>query len=136
MPRIDGKAARTLLLLLAGAVVLFGFTPISDALLGLVNGSFAPTPFTSLALQNPSTATIGVKPGVTLPVELTNRTGKARSYEWQAVQGDSVVSHGRTTLANGRTTTIFVSTSHAMLGKLRVSVLGTAIFVTVPILKS
>ena len=43
-----------------------------------MNGSFAPTPYTSLALHSPLTS-LGVKRGVPLQVELANRSGRTQN---------------------------------------------------------
>lgn len=136
MPRFNGRVARRLLLSLAVAAVLFGFTPISHALLRAVNGSFAPTPYTSLALRSPSQAESGVKQGVPVRVELTNRSGRTRIYEWRATQAGALIDVGLEKLANGRSETILVPTNHAASGNLRVSLAGTDVYVAVPILKS
>ena|ERR1039458_7668446 len=136
MPRIDDKAGRWLFLSLAVATVLFGFTPISHVLLRLVNGSFAPSPYTSLAPRRPSEATAGIKQGVPVQVELINRSGRARTYRWQAPQTGALISTGLEKLANGQAETIIAPTNHASSGRLRVALDGTDIYVSVPVLKS
>ncbi len=136
MPRVEYRLGKRLYLALATAIVLLGFTPISHVLLGLVNGSFAPTSYTSLALRTPSEATTGIKPGVAVQVELTNRSGGVRSYRWQATQSGALIGTGLEKLANGQADTIKVPTKYATSGRLRVGIVGTDIFVSVPILKS
>jgi hypothetical protein len=131
MPRVVNR----LLLILIVVVLIFGFTPISRALLRSVHGSFAPTPFTSLALTIPSEATEGVPAGEAIPVELTNKTGQIQTYHWSATQGGTLISLGEQIVRNGRTTTILVPSQGAATGKLQIALNGTDVFVTVPILR-
>jgi hypothetical protein len=126
--------SRPLLVLLA-VVILFGFTPISRVLLRSVNGSFTPTPFSSLALGASSDAAIGFRTGQLVPVKLTNRTGHAKAYHWRATQDGALISLGEDTVDNGRTSTIFVPSRGALTGKLQIALTGTNVFVTVPIRK-
>jgi hypothetical protein len=105
-------------------------------LLRVVNGSFAPTSYTSLALRTPSEATTGIKHGTAVQVELTNRSGRVKSYRWQATQSGVLIGTGLEKLANGKADTIKVPTKYATTGRLRVGLVGTDIYVTVPILKS
>jgi hypothetical protein len=136
MPRNNGKIARRLFLSLALAIALLAFTPISHALLRAVNGSFAPTPYTSLALRAPSDAVVGVKQGVPVHVELTNRSGQTRTYRWLATEAGALIGTGLDTLPDGRSETIAIPTRHTSTGRLRVGLDGTNIYVAVPILKS
>ena len=136
MPRIVGPGPRKLRLPIVAVVALFAFTPISRALLFSVDGSLAPSPFSSLALKAPSDAVAGVQVGNLVPVRLTNHTGSARTYHWSASQRGVVVSLGETTLLNGRGATIDVPTNYAASGILRIALTGTDIFVTVPLSKS
>lgn len=136
MPRIEYRLGKRLYLSIALAIVLLGFTPISHVLLRIVNGSFVPTSYTSLALRTPSEATSGVKQGVAVQVELTNRSGHVRSYRWQATQSGVLIGAGLEKLANGQADTIHVPTKYASSGSLRVGLVGTGIYVTVPIVKS
>jgi hypothetical protein len=136
VPRIEYRLGKRLYLALALAIVLLGFTPISHVLLRLVNGSFAPTSYTSLALRTPSEASTGIKHGVAVQVELTNRSGHVKSYRWQATQSGVLIGTGLEKLANGQADTIRVPTTYAARGKLRVGLVGTDIYVSVPILKS
>lgn len=135
MPRIVGPGSRRYLPIIA-VVVLFAFTPISRALLAVVDGSFAPKPYSSLALKNPSDAVAPVPSGQRVRVVLTNHTGSTKSYSWSATQKGVFVSVGQKTLRNGQGTTIKVPTSGAASGSLRITLTGTNIFVTVPIQKS
>jgi hypothetical protein len=130
------RAGRKLALSLAIAVALFGFTPISHALLTLVNGSFSPAPYTSLALRTPSQAATGVKRGGVVRLRLTNHSGRDRTYRWKATQATTLVGTGQERVAKGRTETIFVPTKFAVSGTLRVSLDGTNIFVAFPVVKS
>lgn len=133
MPRILGPGSSRLLLSLVIAFILFGFTPISGGLLRLVDGSFAPSPYSSLGLKTPSNAAVGYLAGDPVPVLLTNETGHTKTYHWSATQGGALVSLGDETLGNGRTTTIFVPSRGATTGKLQIALTGTNIFLTVPI---
>jgi hypothetical protein len=136
MPRINGKIARRLFLSLAIAIVLLAFTSISHVLLRSVNGSFAPSPYTSLALRTPSDAVTGIRKGLPVQVELTNRSGRTRTYRWLATQAGALVGTGLKTLPEGRAETISIPTNRAASGRLRVGLDGTNIYVAVPILKS
>ena len=69
-------------------------------------------------------------------MQLTNRTGHAKTYHWIATQKGALISLGVQTLDNGRSTTIFVPSRGAVTGKLQIALTGTGIFVTAPILKS
>ena len=120
----------------AGVVVLaFGFTPIANALLKSVNGSFAPSRYSSLALKTPSDAVAGYLAGDPVAVELTNHSGRAKTYRWSATQNGALVSLGEETIDSGRGITINVPTQGAVTGKLRIALSGTTIFVTVPLLQ-
>lgn len=123
-------------LVLVFAVLLFAFTPISRGLLRLVDGSFAPSPYSSLGLRTPSDAAVGVLSGEPVPIQLSNRTGHNKTYHWSATQNGALVSLGETTLDNGRSTTIFVPSRGAGTGSLRIALTGSNIFVTVPITNS
>jgi len=124
---------RTLLALVVMALVA-GFTPISRHLLQYVGGSFAPTPYSSLALSTPSAVTTGIATGSTIPVELTNHTGRATTYHWTATQGDVVISRGSQTLSSDGSTVIYVATEGAVVGSLRIALNHTKTFLTVPII--
>lgn len=115
-------------------VLLFAFMPISRVLLWFADGSFAPTPYTSLALKTPSLAVVGFKAGKPVPVQLTNETGHTKTYHWSATQGGTLVSLGEKTVRGGQETTILVPSEGAVDGKMRISLDGTKVFVTVPIL--
>lgn len=136
MARIVGPGSSRLLLPLVILVLLFGFTPISRVLLRSVDGSFASTPYTSLALRTPSDAAVGLVAGKPVPVELTNRTGHLKTYHWSARLSGALISLGEETLGNGRSTTISVPSRGAVAGSLRIALSGTNVFITVPILKS
>jgi hypothetical protein len=101
-----------------------------------VNGSFAETPFSSLALKLPSDAAVGVRKGKSIPVRLTNHTGHSKTYHWSATQSGALIGIGETTLGNGKATTILVPSRGAVAGKLQIALTGTDIFITVPIRKS
>ena len=136
MPRIVGFSSKRLLLALIVAVLLFGFTPISRALLRSVDGSFAPTPYSSLALRTPSDAAVGVLAGEPVPVQLTNETGHTKTYHWSATQDGALISLGEEIVQSGRTTTILVPSQGAATGRLQIALNGTEVFVTVPVLGS
>lgn len=128
MPRIVGRGSSRLRLAIIGLIVLFAFTPISRALLDAADGSFSPTPFTSLALRSSTSA---VQVGDLVPVLLTNHTGMSRSYHWSATQQGVAISIGNVTLANGHGANINVPTNFGRAGKLRIGINGTQVFVTV-----
>ena len=136
MPRIDGRGSSRLLLSIGIVVLVFGFTPISRALLRSVDGSFAPSRYSSLALRTPSDAAVGILAGEPVEVQLTNHTGDVKTYHWSATQNGALISLGEETVDNGRATTILVPSRGAGTGRLRIALTGTNIFLTVPILKS
>ena len=136
MLRIVGSGSSKFRLSIVAVIVLFAFTPLSRALLLSVDGSFAPSPFSSLALRTPSDAAAAVQAGQFVPVRLTNHSGSTRTYHWSATQNGVLISLGQKTLLNGRGANIDVPTSGAASGRLRIALTGTDIFVTVPILKS
>jgi hypothetical protein len=129
MPRVVNR----LFLALLVAALLFAFTPISRALLRSVDGSFAPAPYSSLALRTPSDAATGVPAGESVPVRLTNKTGRTQTYHWSATQGGTLISLGEEIVPSGRTTTILVPSQGAATGRLQITLNGTQVFVTVPI---
>jgi hypothetical protein len=116
-------------------VLVFAFTPISHVLLRSVHGSFAPNPYSSLALRTPSNAGVGFLVGNPVAVELGNYTGHVETYHWSATENGALISLGEQTVDNGRTTTISVPTRGAINGTMRVALSGTNIFVTVPMQK-
>jgi hypothetical protein len=136
MPRIVGPGSRTIRLSIIAVVVLFAFTPISRALLASADGSFAPTPYSSLALRTTAGRQQGFPVGDLVPVRLTNRTGSTRTYHWEAVQRGVVVSLGELTVRNGGEANINVSTTYASIGKLTIAIAGSDVFVTASIVKS
>jgi hypothetical protein len=116
--------------------VVLLFTPISHVLLRAVNGSFAPTRYSSLALKTPSEVALGIPAGTTIHVELTNETGHVKTYHWTATQNRALISLGEETVGSGRVTTILVPSRGAVAGRLRISLSGTNVFLTVPIQQS
>jgi hypothetical protein len=136
MPRIVSLGRSKLRLCIVALVILFAFTPISRALLASVHGSFAPSPFSSLALRNPSDLGTGYQVGDLVPVRLTNQTGSTKTYHWSATEHGVVVSLGEETLLNGRGANIDVPTNYATSGILRIALNGTDVFLTVPLSKS
>lgn len=135
MPRIVGPGSSKLLLSLLVLALLFGFTPVSRALLRSVNGSFAPTSYSSLSFRTPSDAEADYPAGQSVPLQLTNRTGHVKTYHWTATQDGALISLGVKTLDNDRSTTILVPSRGAVTGRLHIALTGTGIFVTAPILK-
>jgi hypothetical protein len=136
MSNVGGLRTSRLLLYLVVLVFVFGFSPISRALLHSVDGSFSPTAYSSLALENPNDATVSIVAGKPLAVRLTNRTGHSETYHWSATESGSLISLGEETLDSGHSTTILVPSRGATSGTLRVALTGTNVFLTVPILKS
>jgi hypothetical protein len=135
MPRIVGRGSSRARLVIIAVIVLFAFTPLSRALLDASDGSFSPTPFTSLALRSPSDPTLGVQVGDLVPVLLTNHTGSTRTYHWSATQHGVAISIGSVTLSNGNGAKINVPTNFGRAGELRIGINGTQIFVTVNVAK-
>jgi hypothetical protein len=117
-------------------VLIFGFSPISATLLRAVNGSFAPTRYSSLALRNPSIAAAGLLSGDRVRIILTNHTGHIETYHWSASQKGGLISLGEETLGSGQSTTISVPSRGAVTGKLQVALTGSNVFVTVPVVGS
>jgi len=136
MSRIVGLGSSRIIVPLVIVILVLAFTPISRVLLWTVNGSFAPTPYSSLALRFPSDGSSGVVKGKPVIVQLTNRTGHVKTYHWSATQKGALISLGEETLDNGRTTTIVIPSRGAVTGVLRIGITGTNIFITVPLLKS
>jgi hypothetical protein len=136
MPRIVGFGSRTRRLSILAVILLFAFTPISSALLASSDASFAPVPYTSLAVRTPAIVPQGFELGDLIPVRLTNQTGDKRTYHWSASERGVVVSLGEITLDNGRAADINVPTNFASAGRLRISITGTDVFLTVPIVKT
>jgi hypothetical protein len=136
MPRIVGAGSSRLVLALLVALLLFAFTPIERALMSGVDGSFTPTPYTALALERPSTVAAGGFVGKSVPIELTNRTGHVKTYHWSATQDGALIALGVKTVENGRSTVIYVPSTSAVTGRMRVALIGTDIFLTVPIRKT
>jgi hypothetical protein len=120
-------------LVLAVGGVLFGFTPISRELLKTVDGSFAPTPYSSLALSTPADAATGIPEGLPVPIQLTNDTGRTQKYHWTAQENGVLISQGEQTLGNGQAIGLSVSSHGAVSGTLRIVLQDTQVFITVPI---
>jgi hypothetical protein len=135
MPGKVGRSPRRLLVPLVVVVLLFCFTPISRALLRSVDGSFAPTPFSSLALKDASRDATGFVVGTSIPVQLTNRTGRTTTYHWIARESGSLISLGEETLGNGKTAKFSVPSRGTVAGVLEISLSDTSVFITVPLKK-
>ncbi|MCU1362465.1 MAG: hypothetical protein JWM55_293 [Acidimicrobiaceae bacterium] len=136
MPRIVGPGSSKALAVVVVLALVFGFTPISRALLRAVDGSFEPSRYSALALRNPSLATQGVLAGESISLLVSNHTGHAETYHWSATQGKALISLGVTTLANGRTTTVSVPSRGAVSGTMKIALSGDNVFVTVPVVGS
>jgi hypothetical protein len=133
---MNGVWIGRLFLVLAAVGLLFGFTPISRQLLKTVNGSFAPTPYSSLALSTPSDAATGILAGIAVQIQLNNYTGHTNTYHWTAQENGALISHGEKTLVNGQSINFSVPTQGAVRGPLRIVLQHTNVFITVPILSS
>jgi hypothetical protein len=121
--------------LIALVVILaLGFTPISNALLRSVHGSFTPTHYSSLALSNPSDAT-GILAGEAVRIHLVNHSGRAETYHWGASEEGSLLSLGAETVGNGKALTFSVPSRGAVSGTLKIALTGTDVYVTVPVVK-
>lgn len=136
MPRIVGPGLSRLLLILTVVVLLFGFVPISRVLLRSVNGSFSAIPYSSLALKVPSDATAGIPAGKEVVVQLTNKTGQQKTYQWSATQKGTLISLGEDTVGSGQTSVIYIPSKGAVAGSLQILLLGSRVFITVPLVKS
>jgi len=123
-------------LVLVVVVLIFGFSPISRQLLKTVNGSFAPTPYSSLALSTPGDAATGVPAGLAVAIQLSNDTGHTNTYHWTAQENGALISRGEQTLGNGKSINLSVPTLGAVAGTLRIVLQDTHVFITVPILTS
>jgi hypothetical protein len=134
MRRIVGPGPSRLPLSVIVLVILFCFTPFSNAMLWVVDGSFATAHYSSLALQHPVDAAAGIFPGQPVRVQLTNHTGRTKTYHWSATQQGNLISLGEETLGNGKSVTFSVPSRGAVTGTLSVALTGTTVFVTVPIL--
>lgn len=135
MPGKVGRGPRRLLVPLVIVVLLFCFTPISKVLLRSANGSFAPTPFSSLALKDASRVTTGFVVGTSIPLRLTNKTGHITTYHWIARENGALISLGEETLGNGKIATFSVPSRGTVAGVLNISLSDTNVFVTVPLTK-
>jgi hypothetical protein len=130
MPRIAGSGSSKFRLSIVALIVLFFFTPISRALLSAADGSFAPAPFSSMALRTPADPANAFEVGDLVPIRLTNRTGSTKTYHWRATQLGVVISLGEKTIPNGSGANINVPTSFGKSGNLRISLSGTGVYVT------
>ena len=133
MRRIVGPGPSRLLLPVIVFVILFCFTPFSKAMLRVVDGSFATAHYSSLALQDPTDSAAGILPGQPVRVQLTNHTGRTKTYYWSATQRGNLISLGEETLGNGNSVTFAVPSRGAVSGTLSVALTGTTVFVTMPI---
>jgi hypothetical protein len=131
---MDRRGSNRFILILAAVALLFAFTPLSTGLLRLTNGSFSPARYSALALRAPSDAVNGILAGEPVAVRLTNHTGSDKRYHWSALEDGALLSIGVETVSNGRTATIYVPSSGAKDGTLRIELNGTNVFVTVPVL--
>jgi len=136
MPRIVGIGPSRIFLSVIVLIILFCFTPLSRTMLRLVDGSFAPAHYSSLALQDPADAATVVIPGEPVPVQLTNHTGHTETYHWSATQKGNLVSLGEETLRNGENVNFSVPSQGAVAGKLNIALTGTTVFVTVPVIRT
>lgn len=121
------------LLSLIAIGLVAGFTPISKGLLHEVNGSFAPTSYSSLSLAHSSEVAKGLLVGDTIEAVLSNHTGRTTTYSWTATEGHRLVSSGNRTLQNGQTITFGIGTRGSKSGEMRVALTHTKIFVTIPL---
>jgi hypothetical protein len=136
MKVVTSNITDRILLTVVIVILLIGFTPISTRLLHYVNGSFAPSPYSSLAFSNPYVESTGVATGFTIAIKLANHMGRATTYHWTATQGNKMISRGGQTLNNDTSAVLYVSTKGAAAGRLRIALTNTKIFITVPIFTS
>ena len=133
MRRIVGPGPSRLLLSVIVLAILFCFTLFSNAMLRVVDGSFATAHYSSLALQHPVNAAAGIFPGQPVRVQLTNHTGRTKTYHWNATQKKNLIGLGEVTVGNGKSVTFSVPSRAAVTGTLSVALTGTTVFVTVPV---
>jgi hypothetical protein len=131
-----GKRKGAFALIFLVLILLFGFSPISGALLHRVHGSFAPSPYSSLSLANQSELNRGVAAGEPVLVLLTNHSHRTNRYVWRATQQGRVISQGAKVLKDGEAEVLQVPSRGATRGRLRISLNGSDIFVTITIRKS
>ena len=133
MPGKKGRAEGTsrYVVFLVVIALVFGFSPISHALLRTVNGSFAPSPYSSLSLAAQANVGVPIFAGTPVKIILTNHTGHIKKYLWSATQNGVLISQGEKTLGDDRSATIRVSSKGAKAGNLQIGLNGTDIFVTV-----
>jgi hypothetical protein len=131
--KLTRLGSNRLLVIVVVAVFLFGFAPISHVLLRAVNGSFAPSAYSSLALNSPSEVTRGVKTGSVVRVTLVNHTPQEKTYRWSATQDGSLISLGTETVQRDESTVIRVPTRGALAGPMKITLTGSNVFVTVPV---
>jgi hypothetical protein len=136
MSRFVGPSSKKLLLLLVIVVLLFGFAPISRALLRSVDGSFSQKSYSSLALKLPSSVAAGLPVGKPVLVQLTNQTGQLETYHWNATENGALISLGEETVGNGRAATISIPSRGTVPGRMRIALTGSAVFLTVPLVKT
>jgi hypothetical protein len=99
-------------------------------LLNSADGSFAPSPYSALALRTPSNPGTSFEVGDLVPVRLTNRSGTVKTYHWKATQNGVVISLGQKTVPSGHGADINVPTSLGKSGIVRIALAGTDIYVT------
>ena len=136
MKIVTSNVTDRILLTVVIVTLLAGFTPISTRLLHYVDGSFAPTPYSSLAFSTPYVESTGIAAGFTIAIKLANHMGRATTYHWTATEGNQVIRRGGQTLGNDTSTMIYVSTKGTFAGRLRIALDNTKIFITVPIFTS
>ena len=132
---VHGRAKATSVLLIVMTAIVFGFSPISRGLLRMVNGSFAPSPYSSLSLATFEARNIGVSAGHPVAVLLSNHTGHMRTYYWTATQDGALISKGERRLGNDQARRLIISSQGTKVGRLRIGLDGTSIFITVTIRK-
>ena len=138
MPERQGHQITKAKYLLAASLVilLFEFSPISNFLLRSVDGSFSPSPYSSLSLANQVEMDLGVRVGKPIALRLTNHTLRSRTYIWTSSQDGKLISQGTKKLGDGQEALFSVSSKGSRAGRLRISLMHTNIFVTVVLRKS
>jgi hypothetical protein len=133
MPAASKNWVLGVLLSLIVIGLVAGFTPISKRLLKEVNGSLAPTRYSSLALAHSSEVRKGLPVGNTIEAVLSNHTGRTTTYSWTATEERRLVGSGNQTLRNGQTITFGIGTRGLTNGEVRIALKHTKIFVTIPL---
>lgn|GEM_PF-573871 len=101
-------------------------------LLRLSHGTFGQSPYSSLAFANPKIVQSPQPVGADIGVIADNQSGRNKKYVWAAKESGVMVSQGTLEIASGHHTQFRVPTASADTGILRISLMGSNIYLTVP----